>query len=270
MIGRVGDDGFGTAVLRRLRAEAVHVRFMTTDPAAPTGILARERRALGPSEVTYHRAASAGSRLDHGDVEAAAELIGAARWLHVTGITPALSSTARAAVLRAVEIARAASATISLDLNLRRKLWSDAEAAPVLRDLAARVDVVLGTLDEVAVLTGSAGAARDLARSVFDLGPAVLVLKLGPEGAIAFERDGTEVRRPGQLIPAVVDPVGAGDLFAAGFIAARLDGDGLERALDIANACGAAAVAALGDVTGAPTPAEVERLLAPPGDDTRR
>lgn len=270
MIGRVGDDGLGIAALRRLRAESVDVRFMTTDAAAPTGILVRERRAAGPSDVTYHRAGSAGSRLDALDVEAAAGLIAEARWLHVTGITPALSATARAAVFRAVELAAGAGATVSLDVNLRRKLWSDNEAGPVLRDLAARVDVVLGSLDEVGVLAGSTGGPPALARSVFDLGPATLVLKLGRDGAIAFERDGTEVRRPAHVIPVAADPVGAGDAFAAGFIAARLDGEGLERALDVANACGAAVVAAVGDVTGAPTRAELERLFGPDVDDIRR
>ena len=270
MIGRVGGDGLGTAALRRLRAEGVDVRFMTTDPAAPTGILVRERRALGPSEVTYQRSASAGSRLGAADVDAAAALIAEAGWLHVTGITPALSPTARAAVVRALEHARAARVTISLDLNLRRKLWSDAEAAPVLRTLAADVDVVMGSLDEVQVLTGSTGGPPDLARAVFAIGPSILVLKLGSDGAIAFERDRGEVRRPARAVPVVVDVVGAGDAFAAGFIAARLDGASLERTLDVANACGAAVVAALGDVTGAPTMPELERLLASDGDDIRR
>ena len=62
-----------------------------------------------------------------------------ARWLHVTGITPALSAEARAATERAIELARDAGLTISLDLNLRRRIWSDEAAAPVLRALAAQV-----------------------------------------------------------------------------------------------------------------------------------
>ena len=77
-----------------------------------------------------------------------------ARWLHLSGITPALSAGAAAAVDRAIDLARTAGATISLDLNLRRRLWSDEAAAPVLRALAGRVDVLLGSTDELAVVTG--------------------------------------------------------------------------------------------------------------------
>ena len=115
-----------------------------------------------------------------------------ARWLHLTGITPALSDDARAATVRAIDLARAAGATVSLDLNLRRRLWSDEAAAPVLRALAGRVDVLFGSPDELAVVT----RLRDdddpaaLARAAVDLGPTIAVAKLGADGALAVDRDG--------------------------------------------------------------------------------
>ena len=267
-IGRLGADGIGTAALRRLRGEGVDVRFVRTEEEAPTGILIREQRSLGPSEVTYRRAGSAGSRLDVEDVNAAAAVIAGARWLHLTGITPALSASARAAVSRAVDLAQDAGLTISLDVNLRRKLWPDAEAAPVLRELAGRVDVVLAGLDEARVVADQAtDAPSRLARGIVELGPDLVVLKLGSDGAMAFERDRAEVLRPAYAVPAVVDPVGAGDAFSAGFIAARLEGSEVGRALEVANACGAAAVSALGDLTGAPTRVELDRLLGAAGGD---
>jgi 2-dehydro-3-deoxygluconokinase len=89
-IGRVGDDGFGTAIRRHLRGEGVDVSMLATDPSAPTGVLVRERRTLGASQVTYLRSGSAGSRLRPDDVASAlsSRTLRGARWLHVTGITP--------------------------------------------------------------------------------------------------------------------------------------------------------------------------------------
>jgi 2-dehydro-3-deoxygluconokinase len=267
-VGRVGADGFGEAIRRRLRGEGVDTTGLSTDEAAPTGLMFRERRVIGPAQVLYARRDSAGSHLTAEDVDAAARdgLFDGARWLHLTGITPALSTSARSAVDRAADLARDAGIPISLDLNLRRRIWSDSEAAPVLRALAARVDVVLGSPDELAVVTGlsSDDDPADLARAVLALGPTIAIAKLGAEGAVAIDREAPDrpVTRPAVPLSVVVDPVGAGDAFCAGFIAARLEGADLAAALETANACGAAAAAALGDQTGLPERAELAAILA--------
>ena len=193
-------------------------------------------------------------------------------WLHLTGITPALSSTARAAVAAALDAARTAGATVSLDLNLRRRLWTESEAGSVLRALAGRADIVIADIDEAAVVTGRPSDTQpaDLAAALLRLGPTLAVIKLGPAGALALGPDGTAASIPGLPVAAVVDPVGAGDAFCAGFIDARLAGIDLPDALRRANACGASAVAALGDQTGLPTAAELSRLIAAEGPDTLR
>lgn len=273
-VGRVGRDGFGSAVLRRLRGEGVDVSAVAVEESASTAVLVRERRAVGPSEVLYYRAGSAGSRLAPEDLDRALELglLASARWLHVTGITPALSTSARAAVERALELARAGGLTVSLDLNLRRKLWHDDEAAPVLRHLTGRVDVVMGSPDEVAVVAGRAAddEPRALAASLLELGPSVAVLKLGADGGLAVARGGSVVERPALPVTMVVDPVGAGDAFTAGWIAAQLEGAEIDEALEVAVACGAAAVAAEGDMSGLPTRAELAHLRSGGGVDTIR
>jgi 2-dehydro-3-deoxygluconokinase len=273
-IGRVGRDGFGTAILRKLRGEGVDVRHLTTDPDAPTGVMFRERRAVGTIDVVYHRSGSAGSRLSVDDVERAVSggAFDGAAWLHLTGITPALSDSARAAAIAARDKAREAGLQVSLDLNLRRRLWSDRAAAPVLRELSTGVDVVLGSPDELAVILGE-DPARDpaaLAAAVASLGPTVIVAKLGPDGALGFESGGAVTQVEAIPVATVVDPVGAGDAFCAGFIAGRLDGVDLETALRMGNACGAMAVAATGDQAGLPDRAELARLLAAGGPDTLR
>ena len=271
-IGRVGSDGFGTAIVRKLRGEGVNVDNIVVDDGAPTGLMIRERRALGAAHVLYYRSGSAGSRLGPADVDHAAGLFEGARWLHLTGITPALSPTARAAVERAITLARDARLTISLDLNLRRKLWSEAEAALVFRDLAAKADVVMGDEGEVALATATAVSteAVELAHALIALGPTTAIVKRGPSGAVAATHDAT-IAAPGLAVPAIVAPVGAGDAFAAGVIAATLEGTPLEEALRAANACGAAAITVVGDMAGLPDRQELERLLATtPGADTLR
>ena len=170
-----------------------------------------------------------------------------------------------------MELARSAGLTVSFDVNLRRRLWSDADAAPIVRAFAEQADVVLGSPDELAVVTGSTtGDPIDLARAALDLGPSVAVVKLGAEGRSALERGGEPVASPAIHVPAALDPVGAGDGFCAGFIAARLDGADLTAALRTANACGAATVAAVGDLAGLPDADELARLLADTGPDTIR
>ncbi|HET9082845.1 MAG TPA: sugar kinase [Candidatus Limnocylindrales bacterium] len=271
-IGRVGGDGFGSAIVRALRGEGVDTRHLAIDDAARTGVMFRERRVLGAMDVVYHRAGSAGSRLNGEDVDRAVVdgVFDGARWLHLTGITPALSGSARAATMRALAAGRHAGATISFDINLRRRLWSDDEAAPVIRDLASRVDVVLGSVDELALVADvdPETAPEDLVETVAALGPAIVVAKLGRDGALGREGE-QSVAEPGIAVPQVVDPVGAGDAFSAGFIAGRLDGVDLGTALRMGNACGALAVAASGDQSGLPDRDELARLLAG-GPDTLR
>ena len=263
-IGRVGDDGFGTTIRRSLRGEGVDVSMLTTDPSAATGVLVRERRSFGAAEVTYLRSGSAGSRLRPEDVASAfaSRTLKGTRWLHVTGITPALSANARAAVERAIELASIAGMTISLDLNLRRKLWADDEAAPVLRALVARADVIFASPDEAAAVTGAdAGDSAALATSLLELGPTIAVIKLGADGALAWGHGEPPVHRAAVPVAHPVDPVGAGDAFCAGFIAARLEGGDLAWAVEIGAVCGAAVVAVVGDQAGLPDREELERLL---------
>ncbi len=272
-IGRVGGDGFGAAIVRRLRGEGVDVSQLEVDHGATTGLMLRERRVLGAAEVVYARTGSAGSRVTPDDVRRAQTdgVFGEGRWLHLTGITPALSDTAREATALALDIAREAGMTVSFDVNLRRRLWSDEAAAPVLRPLAERSDIVFGSPDELAVVTGTdESEPAALATAVLRLGPGLAVVKRGADGALALETGGEPVWSPARATPSVVDPVGAGDAFCAGFIASRIEGDDLATALTMANACGAAAVSAVGDLAGLPTRIELARLIADDGRDTIR
>lgn len=278
-VGRVGADSFGEVIRRRLRGEGVDVSHLRTDAGGPTGLMVRELRDLGPMEVIYHRAGSAGSRLEPADIDAATPLLTGASWLHLTGITPALSPSAALALVRAQELARGAGVPVSLDLNIRRRLWSEAAAAAHLRGLLDGCDVVLGGLDEVALVAGLAttleeGASCDpvaAAEALLEGGARRVIVKLGAQGALLWDIDGGAIRSPAIPVVHVVDPVGAGDAFTAGYLALSLRGAPVERALAAANACGALAVSTVGDLTGLPDRATLDALLAGgAGPDTLR
>jgi 2-dehydro-3-deoxygluconokinase len=245
--GRVGGDALGLAILERLRGEGVDISRAIVDQDGWTGVLVRDRHHEQRINVAYARGGSAGSALGPGDVDA--DWLGSARVLHVTGITPALSASAAAAVERALELARAAGVEVSFDVNLRRRLWADEEAARVLRSLVPRVNVLFATEEELAVLSGSPDV-RSGAEWALGSGVRTVVVKRGALGAIAFNPDAT-VEAEGCRVSAV-DPVGAGDAFVAGYLAAALAGEAFSPCLQQGCRTGAAAVQVPGDIEGLP------------------
>jgi len=264
-ISRVGNDEFGRAVVFRIRGEGVDTSHVVYDPQAPTGMVVRERREAGPIEQVYYRAGSAASRMSAADLDAA--YVRDAKYLHLTGITPALSASCRETVFAAAEMARAAGVSVVLDPNYRSKLWSPTEARSVMRDLAARCDVLLPGREEAELLTGESDpdvAARQLAK----LGPTMVVVKLGAQGALALGGDDAIVRVPGTPLERVVDPVGAGDAFAAGLFTGLLRGFATDAALRLANRCGALAMTSPGDMESLPRWEEV--ATDPSASDVRR
>jgi 2-dehydro-3-deoxygluconokinase len=247
-ITRVGDDEFGRVIVMRLRGEGVDVSRCVYDSRAPTGLVVREKREAGPVDVLYYRRGSAASLLSPADLDA--RLIRGARFVLLSGITPALSSSCRETVFAAAELAQAAGVSVVLDPNIRLKLWSADEARAVLRELMARVDIVMPGADEAELLTGSSDP-RDAALDLLRLGPRLAIVKLGANGAVAVDADGI-VEAPGVVIPRVVDPVGAGDAFAAGFLTGQLRDMDVASSLALANRCGAAAMLVPADQEGLP------------------
>jgi 2-dehydro-3-deoxygluconokinase len=262
-VSRVGDDALGTFLTREIRAEGVRV-LATRDPGAPTGLMLKELRNGRPWRVRYYRAGSAASRLSSADVDAVAEEIAAADVLHLTGITAALGPAPRAAVERAMQVARAAGTLVSFDVNHRATLWSGDEAAPVLARLTAAADLVFAGPEEAAlVLDRTPGPVtvdegEGLGRELAKRGPATVVVKLGALGALAVAGD--EVHHAPALPITVVDPVGAGDAFVAGYLSEVVAGVTVPERLRTGNACGAAVCGVRGDWEGLPTRAELTEL----------
>ncbi|GHJ15927.1 MULTISPECIES: sugar kinase [unclassified Micromonospora] len=259
LFGRVGADAPGRWVTTTLRGEGVDVSALRTDHDRPTGLLVRDAPTGRPVTVSYHRAGSAGAALRPADVDAA--LVRAAGMLFVTALTAALSPDARAAVEKAVDIAHAHGVPVVLDPNVRLRL----APAPVWRDLVTqlvpRADTVLAGEEELHDI----GLDADWLRAA---APRLVVIKEGVRGARVT--DGARWRHAPARAVAAVDPVGAGDAFAAGWISATLRGRSPEQSLTYANTVASCVVAAHGDLPGLPDPATVERLLADPTSTVNR
>ncbi|TDD35295.1 sugar kinase [Actinomadura sp. KC06] len=266
--GRVGDDEFGRLITTVLAGEGVRLGHTVVDRSAPTALLFKERRSGTLTRVQYYRTGSAGSRLRPSDVPH--DLIRSARVLHVTGITAAISGTARQALDDAVETARDAGVPVSLDLNYRRALWTPAEAGECLRNLTKRADLVFATEEEARLVVPGDEAADELAglaASLAALGPRDVLIKRGAAGVVALCEGRLHVQ-PAHSVP-VIDPVGAGDAFAAGYLAEFVRGRPVAERLDTATAAGAYAVTVRGDWEGLPSRADLDLLKSAEDTVTR-
>jgi 2-dehydro-3-deoxygluconokinase len=213
---RVGADVFGRRLTAAVGAQGVDVGLVDEDVTRRTGLIFKEPSGANRA-VTYYRAGSAASAMDEAD--GARAVAAARRVIHLSGITPALSPTCDRAVESAFERARAAGVLVSFDINFRKALWPDlATAAARLGELGRRADVTFVGLDEAEVVWGCDSA--DAVRAVLD-GP-VLVVKDAPRRVTVFSAEG---RVDVELPPVdVVESVGAGDAFAAGYLHGVLAG----------------------------------------------
>jgi 2-dehydro-3-deoxygluconokinase len=265
--GVVGDDELGARVLRDMAAEGVDVSAARTAPGERTGFMLRELRAADLTAVTYFRAGSAGATLSPEDVERA--VTGDVDVVHLTGITPALSDSCRDATARAVHLARRRGVALSFDVNHRATLPGSARAGEVAGDMLPHLAMLFVGDDELHVL-GVDDEPEAAARLLAGRGPGLVVVKCGARGAVAATADGEVAWAPSRPVQ-VVDAVGAGDSFVAGFLAARLDRRPLVECLGWGTACGAATVAGQGDWESLPTREELRsRLLADAGAATER
>ncbi|WP_404444771.1 sugar kinase [Microbacterium marinum] len=251
-VSRLGEDSIGDLIRRELRAEGVRV-VAETDRLAPTGFMLKERRSAERTNVMFYRRGSAASTM--GVREVAAAPIEDAALLHLTGIFPALSESTRQATFSAIERAGNADVPVSFDLNFRSKLWSADTASAVFRQIVPSCSVVFAGVEEAQLLFPDLDAASDLAHALVDLGCQEAVIKQGSDGCTAFI-DGQDYRVPARRVH-VVDTVGAGDAFVAGYLSEWVTGQGPEQRLALAVITGALACSVAGDWEGAPRAAEL-------------
>lgn len=259
-LSRLPDNALGRRVLAELNAHGVDTSGVRLVPGDRMGTYFVELAVPPrPNRVVYDRANSAASRMTTADVDFGR--IAQARWLHMTGITPALSASCRQLTADVLAFARERGVLISFDVNYRALLWSMDEAGRVLESLIRRLDVVFVAHRDAIALFGADENAQSAAvalRARFDC--RTLVLTLGEDGALAC--DGGAILHAPQVhhVPQVVDRIGAGDAFDAGFIAARLWGHSVEVALAYGNVLSALKLTIPGD-SALMLREELERLV---------
>ncbi|MCW5649097.1 MAG: sugar kinase [Ramlibacter sp.] len=261
-LSRVGDDWSGERLMALWRDEGVDCDAVEVAADAPTGLYF-VTHGHGPDgtghEFGYQRKGSAAARMTPAWFDSKPrQAVAQAQVLHVSGISLALSDSAAATVLHAMQVARDAGARVSFDSNLRLKLWPLDRARRGIEDAIALCDIFLPSLEDITALTGLADPQAVVSWG-HALGAEAVVLKLGERGALVS--DGTRREHiPGQ--PAqLVDATGAGDCFCGNLLARMALGHEVFAAARYANAAAALAVQGFGAVAPLPRPAQVEALL---------
>lgn len=256
-ITRLGGDEFGQSFLDLWRQEGVDASHVIVEPDAFTAVYFISLDEDGRHSFTYYRAGSAASRLSPADLDAG--YLSAARVLHTTGITQAISGSARETAVEAMRVARAQGVIVSYDANVRPRLMALDGLRVTIIDACARADVVFLSVEDAGYLYDSlpAGAVVD---RVLARGPKVAVLRQGAAGCLVAAADGQRVAVPGWPVEAV-DATGAGDAFNAGFLVQWLGGADLEQAGRFANAVGALTTRGIGAVAPIPRRAQVEAFI---------
>jgi 2-dehydro-3-deoxygluconokinase len=254
---------WGERIRRELTGHGIDCAYVRMTEGARVGVYFLEYGVPPrPVRVLYDRRDSAFARLTAAQVDW--EPVRLARIVHLTGITPALGEAPRSLFERAL----AEAATISFDVNYRATLWSPAEARAFLEPVLTRVRYLFIGQAEAQTLFGLAGSPEQTLDGLARLAPkATISLQRGEEGSTVL--DGGRLMRPGlRPVVQVVDPIGAGDAYAAGFLWATLSGRGLQEAVDAGTAVAAIKCSMWGDIALV-SPQDVADLLAG-GPDVRR
>ncbi len=239
-VSALPDNALGRRVARTLAAGGVDTSLVRWEKGGRLGLYFVELgSAPRPIDVLYDRANStmALAPADMFDRAALADT----HFLHLSGITLALSESSREVARRAMEAARNSHAVVTFDVNYRQKLWNPGAAAAAVREVAPLIDVLVCTAEDARDLFGAADTDQLQAA----LGIETVVLTLGADGAVA-SRGRTTVRRGGHAV-VTVDRVGAGDAFMAGLIWGLVDGS-LERGLERGLAMSALKMTLAGDL----------------------
>ncbi|CAM3545942.1 sugar kinase [Stackebrandtia soli] len=243
--GRLGADPFGAMILKRLVSAGVSVDSVEIDPTRPTGIYVKDPASRS---VHYRRSNSAASIMD----ELTLDRLAAAPITHISGITAALSASCLRLLRHILDGSRRG--VVSFDVNYRPALWTVSQAAPILLELAQAADLVLVGRDEAEALWGTTSA--DEIRAHLSR-PRTLVVKDGDIGATAFIGDDVRVFEAAPKVE-VVEPVGAGDAFAAGYLAGVVRGFDPSKRLRLGHRLAARALRSAGDLGVPPSTAELD------------
>lgn len=254
-MSQVGKDVLGDMCLELWKAEGVDVRGVGVHPHASTGVYF-VRHDLDGHHFSYLRSGSAASHIQPTDL--APDIINHAKYLHVSGISQAISANASQTVSAAITLARAAGARVSYDPNLRFALWSLEDARAVISATITMTDEFLPGMDELAKVSGL-NTPEELVAWAHAQGAKVVVLKMGSKGVLAS--DGGQIQRIPAFVVKALDATGAGDCFNGAYLSRRSRGEDVFTSARWAVASAALSTQGYGAVAPLPTEAQVAKFL---------
>ncbi|KGQ37383.1 sugar kinase [Gallibacterium anatis] len=256
-ISKIGKDSFGRTILNYLNKENINSDFVKIDSTHRTGfqLKSKLKNMNGDPEVEYFRRGSAASYLSIADLDKVINT----KFLHITGIAPALSDNCFDVAEYLINQVRSKSGIITFDPNLRPVLWKNEN---IMREkinyLASKSDIVLPGVNEGKILTGY-DSNEDIANFYIKNGAKKVIIKLGKKGAYFRDSIGNEGTVPAVKVDNIIDTVGAGDAFAVGVISALLEDKTLEQAAKRGNFFGALAIQFPGDNDGLPNKEQLSK-----------
>ncbi len=256
-IGCVGDDAFGRCHLNQLRADGVTTDVVRVLPGYTTGVAFVAYAGDGSRDFVFHMRHAASGQLSPALLEAS--WFEGLRVLHVSGSTLAMHDDALALGNKALEMALAAGAKISFDLNVRPQLVTFESARDLYAPFLEAADVIMATIEEALRLTGAPNLQAAAETLLGNRSDRVIIIHNGERGSTVHTTSGVEFVPP--FAVEEIDPTGAGDCFDAGFLVRWLEGAPPIEAASFANACGALAVTARGPMAGAKMRSEVDTFI---------
>jgi 2-dehydro-3-deoxygluconokinase len=262
-VSRLVDNPLGRMIANRAREQNVDTSHILWIKEGRVGLYYYEKGAsTRASQVIYDRQNSAISQLKPGEIDWATILKGA-RAFHISGITPALSPSCMQASLEAVAAAKSAGCAVSLDINYRARLWSKQAARECITRMLKDVTILFTTLDEASAVLGLEAEPEQVAREIaerWQVPVVAITLRDAPSvlrnvwRSMAFAEGKVYT---GRTIPLeLIDRMGSGDSYDAGFIYGYLTGD-IQKAIAYGDAMSAIKHSVPGDYTWA-TLAEVK------------
>jgi 2-dehydro-3-deoxygluconokinase len=255
---KLGTDPFGKRIVNTMKENGIDTSLISFSESLKTGFMLKSKVSSGDPEIYYYRKNSAASSISKADIDCVD--FSQYGFLHMTGITPALSETTLEASYYLMEKAKENGLVIFFDPNLRPPLWQDKQTmVSTLNELAQNADYILPGCKEGEILMGSSKPEK-IAEYYLKFGAKAVIVKTGKAGAFAATKE-ISFSLPTYPAKEIVDTVGAGDGFAAGVISAIMEGLSLKEAVDRGNAIGTIQVMSVGDNEGLPTRSELQKFM---------
>ena len=248
-VSRLGNDEFGRYIMNFVRGEGVDVSEVKFVDGYPTSLNFKEIMEDGSGRTFYYRENSPTATLTEADLDET--YFKKAKLLHITGVFPAIDKEKNVKLIKhAISLAKKHGLLISLDPNIRLKLWSKEEANNALTEFLPSVDIILTGVEEAELLFGVCDQ-KEIIEKCKSYGISYVAIKQGEKGSIGYH-NGNYIEAQPVKPKKVIDTVGAGDGFDVGFVYGVLNNWSLEKTLQFANTIGSMVVSVSGDNEGLP------------------